>query len=123
MLTGAEVKAAKAGRMQLKGAFVHIRGAEAWLKNAFIAKYAPAGPQPDYEPNRDRKILLHKRQIKKLVGKTGMEGLTVIPLKVYIKRDLIKVEIGIGRGKKKHEKREAIKKRDVDREIRAKMKE
>ncbi len=123
VLTGPEVKSAKNGRMQLKGAFVHIRDGEAWLVNSFIAKYGPAGAQPNYDPNRNRKILLHKRQINKLIGKSKAEGLTLVPLKVYTKRDLIKIEIGIGKGKKAHDKREAIKKRDVDRQIRQKMKE
>ena len=123
VLTGGEVKSVKSGRMQLKGAFVHIRGEQAWLKNAFIAKYGPAGPQPDYEPNKDRKILLHKRQIKRLIGKKQTEGFTIIPLRVYSKRDLIKIEIGVGKGKKQHEKQETIKKRDVQKRLREKMKE
>lgn len=123
VLSGAEVKSAKTGRMQISGAFVFIRDGEAWLKNAFIAPYGPAGEQPEYESNQDRKILLHKREIRRLIGKSEAEGLTIVPLSVYVKGGLIKIEIGVAKGKKQHEKRDAIKKRDVVRELRAKMKE
>jgi SsrA-binding protein len=123
VLTGAEVKAAKGGRMQLKGAFLHIRKGELWLKNAFIAKYGPAGPQPEYDPYQDRKVLVHARELKKLIGKSQAEGLTLAPLSVYTKNSLIKVEFGLVRGKKKHEKRDAIKKRDVQRQMQERMKE
>ena len=123
VLTGAEVKSIKSGRMQLKGSFLHIRKGELWLKNAFIAKYGPAGPQPEYDPYKDRKVLMHAREISKLIGKAQADGLTLAPLSVYTKKDLIKIEFGLVRGKKKHEKRDAIKKRDVQRQMQERMKE
>lgn len=123
VLTGAEVKSIKTGRMQLKGSFLHIRKGELWLKNAFIAKYGSAGPQPEYDPYQDRKVLVHAREIKKFIGKSQAEGLSLVPLSIYTKKDLIKIEFALARGKKKHEKRDTIKKRDVDRQMRERMKE
>jgi len=79
-LTGAETKSVKAGHIQLKGAFLHIRGSELWLKNAFISKYAPAGKQESYDPSRDRKVLVHRREIGRLIGKSQQEGLTLVPI-------------------------------------------
>ncbi len=122
-LTGAETKSVKAGHMQLKGAFLHIRGGELWLKNAFISKYAPAGKQENYDPSRDRKVLVHRREIGRLIGKSQQEGLTLVPISVYTKRQFVKLEFGLARGKKQFEKRESIKKRDVERQLREKMRE
>ena len=121
-LTGAEVKSVKAGHTQLKGAFLHIQGGELWLKGSFIAAYKPAGKQEDYDANRDRKVLVHRRELSRLVGKKGQEGLTLVPLSIYTKGDLVKLEFAVARGKKQYEKREAIKKRDVQRDIREKLK-
>jgi SsrA-binding protein len=121
VLTGAEVKAAKGGHVQLKGAFVEVRGGELWLKNAHISKYAPAGAQEKYDPNRNRKVLVRRRELNRLMGKANTEGLTLIPIRVYIRGSLVKLEFALARGKKKYEKREAIKKRDVQREIRTHM--
>lgn len=121
-LTGPEVKSAKAGHVQLKGAFIQVRGGEVWLKNAFIAKYQPAGPQPDYDPSRDRKILIHRRELARLTGKQETKGMTIVPLSIFLKGDLLKVDFGVGRGKKKYEKRESIKKRDVERHMREELK-
>ena len=123
VLTGAEVKSVKAGRMQLKGAFLHIVDNELWLKNSFIAKYGPAGKQPDYKTDRDRKVLVHKKEIKRLIGKSEAEGLTIVPISVYTRGNLLKLEFALARGKKKHEKRETIKKREVQRQIRREMKD
>jgi SsrA-binding protein len=122
-LIGAEVKSAKAGHMQLKGAFLHIRAGELWLKNAFISKYAPAGKQESYDPSRDRKVLMHRREISRLIGKSQQEGLTLVPICVYTKRQFVKLEFGLARGKKQYEKRESIKKRDIERQLREKMRE
>jgi SsrA-binding protein len=122
VLQGQEVKSVKAGSVSLKGAFVTMRNNEAWLTNAHISKYPQAGPLPDYDPTRNRKILLNRRELKSLIGKRKEAGLTLLPLSLYTKRNRIKVSIGIGRGKKKYEKRETIKKRDIDREIRQRMK-
>lgn len=123
VLTGAEVKSIKSGSVQLKGAFLHISKNELWLKNAYVAAYKPAGTKKEYDPYQDRKVLVHKRELNKLIGKRQSEGLTLIPLSLYTKGDLIKLEFGLARGKKKFEKRDAIKKRDIDRRLREKMKE
>jgi SsrA-binding protein len=123
VLTGAEVKSIKAGSVQLKGAFLHIKDNELWLKNAYVAPYKPAGDSADYDPYQDRKVLVHKRELKKLIGKRQSEGLTIVPLSLYTKGNLIKLDFALARGKKKYEKRDAIKKRDVDRRLREKMKE
>ncbi len=123
VLTGAEVKSAKAGHVQLKGSFLDIKKDELWLKNAFISKYGPAGKQEDYDHGQNRKLLVHKRELKKLIGKKQAEGLTLVPIRLYTKGNLIKLEFAVARGKKKHEKREAIKRRDVNRQLQEKMKE
>ncbi len=122
-LTGAEVKSIKAGHIQLKGAFISARGGELWLRNAYVSPYKPAGTQPDYDPNRDRKILVHARELKRLIGKTQEAGLTIVPISLYTKGRLVKLEFALARGKKKYEKREAIKKREIDRQIRERIKE
>ncbi len=121
-LTGAEVKSIKAGSVQLKGSFLQARGDELWLKNAFVAKYAPAGDRA-HDSYRDRKVLVHRRELNRLMGKAHTEGLTIVPLRVYTRGSLVKLEFGLARGKKKYEKRETIKKREVERELRARMKE
>lgn len=122
VLTGPEVKSIKGGRLQLKGAFLHVTGGELWLKNAHVAKYRPAGEQPDYDPARPRKVLIHKKELKRLMGKVQSSGLTLVPISVYTRGDLLKLEFALARGKKQFEKRDAIKKRDVDRQIRQHLK-
>lgn len=122
-LTGPEVKSAKAGHIQLKGAFVLIRGGELWLKNALISRYEPAGLQESYDPYRNRKILVRRRDISRLIGKIQVQGLTLVPIKVYLHRNRLKLAFALARGKKKFEKRAAIKKREVERQIREKMRE
>ena len=121
-LTGTEVKSVKAGHTQLKGAFLHIQGGELWLKGAFIAAYKPAGNRDEYKADRDRKVLVHRRELSRLIGKREAQGLTLVPLSIYTKGDLVKLEFAVARGKKKYEKREAIKKRDVQRDLRERMK-
>jgi SsrA-binding protein len=123
VLLGHEVKSVKTGHVSLKGAFVTLKSgngddAEAYLTNAYIPPYKHAGKMPGYEPSRPRKLLIKRKEIDYLIGKRKTEGLTIVPLKIYTKRGLIKLEFGIGRGKKKHDKRETIKKRDIDRKIR-----
>lgn len=121
-LTGQEVKSAKTGHMKLKGAHVAFTRGEAMLVGAHIARYPKAGPLPDYDPERSRKLLLHRREIERLRGKREEDGLTIIPLRAYMKAGRIKIEVAVARGKKQYEKREAIKKRDIDREARSRMK-
>ncbi len=122
-LTGAEVKSAKAGHVQLKGAFVSLKDGEIWLRNAYISPYKPAGNQADYDPYRDRKILVHRRELNRLIGKTKEAGLTIVPFSLYTKGRIVKIGFALARGKKKFEKRETIKKRELDRQIREKLKE
>ncbi len=118
VLTGPEVKAAKAGRAQLNGAFLFVRGGELWLNNAQIARYAPAGPQPDYQPQRLRKVLVTRRELDRLLGKTHGTGLTLVPISLYVQRGLVKLSFALARGKRAYEKRETIKRRQAAREDR-----
>lgn len=122
VLEGWEVKSAKSGHVQLKGSFLHIQNNELWLKNAFISPYGPAGNR-EVKSDRDRKVLVHKRELKRLIEKKQTDGMTLVPLRIYTKGNLVKLVFAVARGKKKYEKRDAIKKRDVDRQIRQDMKE
>lgn len=128
VLTGAEVKSIKQGNISLKGSYVTIsmtgpdNKPEAWLINAHISPYKPAGIQLGYDPEKSRKLLLHKKEIDYLIGKQKEGGLTIIPLLVYTKKGRIKIEVGLGRGKKKYEKREAIRKREDERKMRRALK-
>ncbi len=117
VLTGQEVKSAKDGHMSLKGAFITFHGNEALLTNAHISKYSHAGPLPDYDPLRSRRVLVHKREIERLREKIQEKGLTIVPLRVYTKKRFLKVEIGIARGKHLYDKRQTIKNREIDREV------
>jgi SsrA-binding protein len=121
VLSGQEVKSARSGRLNLIGSRVGIIGGQPVLIGAQIAPYERAGKLPDYDPQRTRKLLLHQRELKKLAGKLEEKGLTIVPISAYTKGPFIKVEIGVARGKKQYEKRETIKKRDIDREIRSRM--
>lgn len=123
VLSGPEVKSIKAGRVQMKGAFLDIKNDELWLKNVFVAKYGPAGKQEDYVQDRNRKVLVHKNQLDRLIGKKQAEGFTIVPLSIFTKGNLIKLQFAVARGKKKFEKRESIKKRDVNRQMRERMKQ
>ena len=116
VLNGAEVKAVRAGSMSLKGAYIIIHNEEIFLINAHIGLYAKA-IQKNYEPTHSRKLLLHKKEIKRLIGLTKQKGLTLVPLKVYNEHNKLKIEFGIGRGRSKIDKRAVIKKRDIDKEI------
>ena len=116
VLSGPEVKSVKAGHINLKGSFASIDHDEVWLKNAYIAPYAPAKThQTDYDPQRPRKLLLNRREINSLIGKTAEKGVTLVPLAVLVKKRRVKVELGLGRGKQSKDKRETIKKRDFER--------
>ena len=123
-LYGFEVKAIKTGHINLAGAFVVIRPVrsrtsnnEAWLLNATIPPYQAKNTPTDYNPVRSRRLLLHKSQIKELIGAASQRGLTIVPLKVYTKRGRVKILIGLARHKKKADKREVIKRREASREI------
>lgn len=116
VLTGPEVKSVKAGQVSIKESFATVKGEEVFLTNAHISPYKQAAGL-DHEPTRSRKLLLKKSEISSLIGKAKTQGLTLIPTKVYLKRGFVKVEIGLGRGKKLHDKRETIKKKDTQRDI------
>ncbi|MCD5396373.1 MAG: SsrA-binding protein SmpB [Candidatus Pacebacteria bacterium] len=118
VLTGQEVKSIRTGKVSLKGAFVVFKGEEPYLINATIPPYQPKNAPKDYDPERTRKVLLKKKEIKYLLGKSKEKGLTLIPLMLYDRSGKIKVEIVLAKGKKKEDKREEIKKREVEREIR-----
>lgn len=117
-LLGHEVKSAKAGRCSLRGSFVHIRGDGAWLTNATIAPYAKAGRLHDYDPTRSRRLLLRRRDLDRLRGKHDAERLTIVPLDLHVTRGLVKATIALVRGKRRYEKREAIKRREDERRMR-----
>jgi SsrA-binding protein len=120
-LSGTEVKAARNGKVQLKDSFVEVRNGEAWLVGAHISPYSH-GNRENHPPERDRKLLLRKRQIDRLFGRSQLKGQTVIPLSVYLKGNWIKVEVALAQGKKQYDKREAIKGRELDREAEAAVK-
>ena len=117
VLSGPEVKSVKKGQLDLKGAYASVdANSEVWLVNAYIASYKPARlAQKNYNPNQPRKLLLTKKEIRFLIGKQKEKGFSIIPLEIYLKNSFIKIKIGIGRGKKKYDKREALKKRDFER--------
>lgn len=117
VLTGQEVKSVKMGQASLAGTYVTFHNGKAYILNMHISKYKAAGPLPGYEPTRSRELLLHKRQIAYLQAKSSEKGLTIVPLSVYTKGRLIKVEIAVARGKKLHDKRESIKKKELKREM------
>jgi SsrA-binding protein len=116
-LLGTEVKSLRQGQGKLEGAYVVIRGGEAFLLGASIPAFQKKNVDPSYDPERTRTLLLTKKEIAELEQKSERQGLTVVPLKLYNKGSKLKLEIGIARGKKKQDKRESIKKRDVSREI------
>jgi len=122
VLDGHEVKAVRNGLMKLTGSYVTIAGGEARLISAHIARYSKAGALKDYDPVRTRKILLHRREIAKLAGKLEQKGLTLVPISVYTRGSKIKLKIGLARGQKEYEKKEKIKRRDVERDMRRELK-
>lgn len=120
-LQGTEVKAIREGRLNLKDSYAMIQGGEAFLFNCHISPYSH-GNRENHDPTRSRKLLLHEREIRKLIGKTQEKGLTLVPLRVYLKRGLIKVELGVARGKKFYDKRETERRKEADQEAKAAMK-
>lgn len=111
-LKGFEVKAIKTGRINLQGSFVTFNNNNFYLINANVSPYQPKNTPTDYDPARPRKLLLNKKEINYLIGKNKEKGLTLVPTRVYIKNNLLKLEFGVAKGKKKWDKREAIKKRE-----------
>ena len=121
VLTGTEIKSVREGRVTLKDGFAQIKNDEAWLENVHISEYT-AGNRFNHDPLRRRKLLLHKKQIVQLGQKTSAKGVTLVPLKVYLKNGFAKVLIGVATGKHEYDKRETIKRRDQEREIQRTLK-
>lgn len=122
-LLGYEVKSLRSKQGSLDGAYVIVRGGEPFLVNCYIPPYQPKNTPKDYEERRARKLLLTKKEIAELAGAESKKGLTIVPTSVYNKGRKLKVELAIARGKKKYDKRESIKKRDTERELRREMRE
>lgn len=122
VLFGHEVKSVRAGQASLKGSYLSVRNVngkmELFLIGCQIPPYKQAGTLPDYDRTRERKLLVKRKEISRLLGKKKEEGLTLVPLKIYTKHSFLKLEFAVGKGKKKYDKREALKKRDVERDLR-----
>ncbi len=122
VLTGTEIKSVRAGRVSLKEGYVQPRNGELWLVDVHIAPYDPSG-RYSHEPCRPRKLLLHRREINRLTSRVQERGYTIVPLRLYLKDGLAKIEIALARGKRKYDKRQAIAKRDAQREMNRALKE
>jgi SsrA-binding protein len=116
VLKGTEVKSLRAGQVTFKDSYATVRNDEAWLLGCHISPYSH-GSDANHNPERDRKLLLHKREIARLSGKVAERGLTLVPLRMYFKQGRAKLELGLGRGKKLHDKRSALQEREVRREM------
>lgn len=121
VLKGSEIKSIREGKVSLGDAYAKPENGELWLYNSHIASYDPAGYNR-HEPTRPRKLLLHRKEINILCGKVTQKGLTLVPLKLYIKRGIAKIELGVAKGKKAYDKRETIARRDAEREAERAMK-
>jgi len=122
VLLGPEVKSLREGRANITDGYVSFKGHEAWLKNVHISPYPHATNIGQLDPLRPRKLLMHKRELRRLVGKVQEKGLTLIPLKIYFRDGKAKVELGLAKGKKIYDKRETLKRRAIDRELRRRYK-
>ena len=120
-LLGTEVKAIREGRVNLRDSFARVEGGEVFLYNVNISPYSHRG-YADHEPLRRRKLLLHRDEIRKLVGKTVEKGMTLVPVRMYFKKGRVKVAVSLAKGKKEYDKRETVKRREADRETRAAVK-
>ena len=120
VLMGSEIKSIRDGSVSIREAYVRPKDGELWLVGAHIAKYAPASGR-NHEPTRDRKLLLHKRQIRELEREATMAGATIVPTRLYLKNGLAKLEIALARGKRKYDKRQVIAKREADRRMQQAM--
>lgn len=115
VLKGTEIKSVRKGQISLQEAYVRTNGSEIWLVGAHIAPYEHASSN-QHDPKRDRKLLMHKKEIRKLWDEVRIEGMTIVPIRVYLKAGKAKLEIGLAKGKKQFDKREAIKEKDIERE-------
>ncbi len=122
-LFGFEVKSLRKGQGSLEGSYVTVRGNEAFLVGSFVPPFQPKNTPADYDPHRNRKLLLTKKEIKELADVEKTKGLTIVPLSVYNKGRVLKIDLGVGKGRKKYDKRESIKKRDTEKEIRRDLKD
>lgn len=122
VLLGTEVKGIREGRANLRDSYARVEQGEIWLYNLHINPYSHRG-YVDHDPKRRRKLLLHKEEIRKLIGKTVEKGLTLVPLRLYFKNGRVKVALALAKGKQAHDKRETIRRREIDRETRAAVKE
>ena len=122
VLTGTEIKSLRAGRANLMDSYATMRGGEVWMINAHISPYAH-GNRENHEPRRERKLLLHRQEINRLVGKVQEKGWTMVPLRIYLKGSRAKVELALVRGKRQYDKRKAIAKRDFEREVQRAVKD
>ena len=116
-LTGTEIKSIREGRVSIQEAYVRPREDELWLVDAHIARYPPAGPA-NHEPTRDRKLLLHRKEIRQLTSRVNTAAATIVPLRLYMSHGIAKIEIALAKGKRRYDKRVAIAKRETDRQIR-----
>ena len=116
VLTGTEVKALRDGKAQIKDGYASVRDGEVWLHNVHIPPYGPASRE-NHEPERSRKLLMHRREIERLIGKTREKGLTLVPTRIYFRDGRAKVEIALAKGKDVGDKRQAIKEREMKREM------
>lgn len=122
VLLGTEVKALREGRVNLRDSYARVDDGEVWLMNVHISPYSHRG-YADHAERRQRKLLLHQHEIRKLVGRTVEKGLTLVPLELYFKNGRVKVVLALARGRQAHDKRETLRRRDIDRETRAAVKE
>jgi SsrA-binding protein len=122
VLSGSEVKSIRAGKAQLRGSYARIEGREAWLYDAHIAPYTQSGVYFNHDPVRKRKLLLRRKEISDIFGKITRQGYTFVPLRIFFDNQFVKVELGIAKGKKQHDKRHAIAERDVKRSLDREMK-
>jgi len=121
VLAGSEVKSLRNGKASIEEAYARVKNGEVWLINAEIPEYPQAGPYNNHEPKRPRKLLLHRREIDKFAGQAAREGLTLVPLKIYFRRGYARVQLALARGRKLHDKRERIKRRTAEREMRRQL--
>ena len=122
VLNGTEVKGIREGKANLRDSYARVEQGEVWLYNVHINPYSHRG-YVDHDPKRRRKLLLHRAEIRKLIGRTVERGLTLVPTRMYFKKGRVKVALGLARGKQTHDKRETIKRRETERETRAMVKE